>query len=742
MSEEELTQLQRQVQREHAARKEAERLLDEKSRELFFANQQLYNARDRNQHYLDIVQTIIVALDNEGRLSMANRAGCALLGQSESELLGQRWFKYFVPPCADAERALKLFQRLVAGDIQTGEAQSEYPILDSNGQQHLIAWRLSLLTDAAGQIVGVLGAGEDITERKLAEKFKQFRSKILELLARDGPLSSTLEAIALGVEQLNPGMLCSILLLDSEGKHLGVGVAPSLPDFYNAAIDGIEIGPDVGSCGTAAFTGERVIVADIATHPYWAPFRELTARAGLGACWSQPIRSSSSQIVGTFAIYHREVNSPSEFDIFLIEQSAYLVSIAIDRKLAQEELAHERFLLKALMDNVPDHVYFKDCDNRFILINKAFAKSLGLDDPANVQGKTDFDLFTEEHAQQAYKDEQDIIRSNQPLTIEEKETWPDKPDTWVSTTKIPLRDEKGNVVGTFGVSRTITERRQVDARIQSQILELTALNNKLGEAQSQLLHSEKMAAIGQLAAGVAHEINNPIGFVNSNLASLRTYAGQLLSVINAYEQGVAEKIGQARQAADLDFLREDLPALLSESQEGLDRVTKIVQALKDFSRVDDTGRQLADLNAAMESTLNVVWNELKYKAELIRELGDLPKVDCIPAQINQVFTNLLVNAAQAIPVRGKIFVRSRLDGDTVCFEIEDTGQGMSEEVRRRIFEPFFTTKPVGKGTGLGLSISYDIVVKKHGGRLEVTSEPGKGTCFLIALPLVFKTPDA
>ena len=265
--------------------------------------------------------------------------------------------------------------------------------------------------------------------------------------------------------------------------------------------------------------------------------------------------------------------------------------------------------------------------------------------------------------------------------------------------------------------------------------ELTELLGKVEEAQQQLLQSEKMAAIGQLAAGVAHEINNPVGFVNSNLGTLKTYVGQLLNVITAYETGVPEDIAAARNKADIEFLRDDLPSLVAESQEGLGRVTKIVQDLKDFSHVDQAEHQRADLNAAIESTLNVVWNELKYKAEIVRELGDIPAVACVPAQINQVFMNLLVNAAQAIEHQGKIFVRSGAENNQAWFEIEDTGQGMSEEVRNRIFEPFFTTKPVGKGTGLGLSISYDIIVKKHGGNLDVRSTPGKGTCFRIWLPI-------
>lgn len=280
------------------------------------------------------------------------------------------------------------------------------------------------------------------------------------------------------------------------------------------------------------------------------------------------------------------------------------------------------------------------------------------------------------------------------------------------------------------------ELADANHQLELEQAEMTALLSKVQEAQQQLLQSEKMAAIGQLAAGVAHEINNPIGFVNSNLGSLKTYTNNLLRLIEAYESGTPETIARARQAADLEFLREDLPSLLAESQDGLDRVTRIVQDLKDFSRVDQAEHQRADLNAAMNSTLNVVRNELKYKADVVVELGDIPEIDCVPAQLNQVFMNLLLNAAQAIPERGKIFVRSGVERDHVWFEIEDTGCGMSAETRQRLFEPFFTTKPVGKGTGLGLSISYDIIVKRHNGRLDVHSEPGKGSRFRIWLPIV------
>lgn len=336
---------------------------------------------------------------------------------------------------------------------------------------------------------------------------------------------------------------------------------------------------------------------------------------------------------------------------------------------------------------------------------------------------------------------------------------------WLFFTAAPLHDANGTLIGAIETLQDITERRNAEDALrqhQEQLERLVAertrqladanvklarehgelqqLLNKVEQTQQQLLQSEKLAAIGQLAAGVAHEINNPIGFVNSNLGSLKSYVGKLIGLVDAYEAALPKELpaelAALRQATDLDFLREDIPALLAESEDGLQRVTRIVQNLKDFSRVDRTDRHRADLNAALESTLNVVWNELKYKAEVVRELGQLPEVDCVPAQINQVFMNLLVNAAQAIEQRGTIYLRSGAGDDHVWFEIEDTGCGMPPDVKNRIFEPFYTTKPIGKGTGLGLSISYDIIVKKHSGRLEVSSEPGKGTKFRITLPLV------
>ncbi len=264
----------------------------------------------------------------------------------------------------------------------------------------------------------------------------------------------------------------------------------------------------------------------------------------------------------------------------------------------------------------------------------------------------------------------------------------------------------------------------------------------LAGTQEQLLRSGQMASIGQLAAGVAHEINNPIGYVHSNLGSLQEYLHSLFHLIEAYERALRApdplamlpELEDIRKRCDFDFIRVDLPQLMAESRQGIERVTQIVRNLKEFSYAGrDQSWRSADLHAGLESTINIVWNELKYKVNLERHYGKLPPVQCRLSELNQVFMNMLLNASQAIVERGTITISTGVEGNEVWVQFQDTGSGMSDEVLTNIFDPFFTTKPVGSGTGLGLSISYGIV-KSHKGRIDVRSTPGIGSCFRITLP--------
>ncbi|MBO9872045.1 ATP-binding protein [Xanthomonas sp. D-93] len=289
----------------------------------------------------------------------------------------------------------------------------------------------------------------------------------------------------------------------------------------------------------------------------------------------------------------------------------------------------------------------------------------------------------------------------------------------------------------------IEGQQDYEQELQQRHAELRQAYLRLNGAQEKLLQSEKMASIGQLAAGVAHEINNPIGYVHSNLGSLQEYLRSLFTLIEAYERALRApdpkalipEIDDIRNRFDIDFISRDLPQLMAESREGIERVTRIVRDLKDFSY---SGREeswkLVDLHSGLESTINIIWNELKYKVTLERHYGNLPLVECLPSELNQVYMNLLLNAGQAIGERGTIVVSTGQDGEEVWIEFKDSGAGIPADLLQRIFDPFFTTKPVGSGTGLGLSISYGII-NKHHGRIDVSSVVGEGSTFRIVIPV-------
>ncbi len=308
----------------------------------------------------------------------------------------------------------------------------------------------------------------------------------------------------------------------------------------------------------------------------------------------------------------------------------------------------------------------------------------------------------------------------------------------------------------FSVVRDITDRKKAEEKLSAALselalmnVELTKANREIVESQKKIIHQEKMASIGQLAAGVAHEINNPMGFIISNLASLDKYAQRLSAFIQAQDEAIArlslsdkdscnglvDSLKKTRDSLKIDYVIGDLPDLILESRDGADRVKVIVQDLKSLARADGADYGACDINKVLDSALNMVWNELKYRITVIKDYGGIPVVKGNAGQLGQVFMNLLLNSAQAIPERGDITVRTWSKDGNVYVSIRDTGIGIPAHALHRIFEPFFTTKDVGGGTGLGLSIVYDII-KKHRGEIDVESAEGEGACFTMRIPSI------
>ncbi len=440
-----------------------------------------------------------------------------------------------------------------------------------------------------------------------------------------------------------------------------------------------------------------------------------------------------------------------------------LATPAQDLRRVQDTLAQTLSQLRATLESTGNGILVLDWHGHITGMNRHFSRMWALPD-ALVQAQDDAGVLD---FVVAAVQESDLLCSRLGAVVDHLETT----DTlhhrdgrvFEFSARPQYLDEQ--IIGrVFGV-QDVTQRTQdaqalresrdlLEQRVQERTADLHVVNDTLRQekerlavlvqeleaAQAQLMQSERMASIGQLAAGVAHEINNPVGFVNSNLGSLQGYVTKLLQLLQAYKglesvlpDSALTQLASLKQEFDFEFMCEDIMVLLAESLDGLKRVTRIVQDLKNFSHVDESESQLADLEAGLESTLRVVWNELKYKCEVVREFAGVPQISCYPFQLNQVFMNLLVNASQAIETKGRITVRTGFDAQQVWVQVQDTGKGIRLEHLPRIFDPFFSTKPVGKGTGLGLSLSYSIV-KKHGGHIDVASLVGQGSTFTVFLP--------
>ncbi|MBL9191638.1 MAG: PAS domain S-box protein [Opitutaceae bacterium] len=413
------------------------------------------------------------------------------------------------------------------------------------------------------------------------------------------------------------------------------------------------------------------------------------------------------------------------------------------RRAAEADLRHERWLLTCLMDTVPIFIFFKDADGRFLRINQAMSALLGAASPDAVTGRTDADFLDAGDARTTAADEQAILQTGRPLLEKtERLTFRTGQSRWFLTSKMPLRDASGVIIGTFGLASDITAQKQSEA-------ERLALQVQLNQAQ-------KLESIGRLAAGIAHEINTPSQFVSDNISYVSRSMADIERLLAAHGGIVAyleksgplppeveallqpiRKIKQAR-------LRQEVPAALADASDGMGRITKIVRAMKSFSHPGGDEMTLTDLNQAIDSTLIVCRNEWKYIADLETAFApNLPTVPCLRGDFNQVILNLVVNAAHAIAdvvaqtpgTKGRITVSTRAEGDWVEVRISDTGTGIPESARPHLFEPFFTTKPVGKGTGQGLALARSVIVDRHKGSLTFETELGRGSTFILRLPL-------
>ncbi len=661
---------------------------------------------------LDRISDGVISVDAAWRYTYANRRAGEILGVDAAALVGRYLWDLF------PEGPQQPFYDACSQAMTTqAEAHSAayHTELDLWFEHHLYP------TPTGLSIIF-----QDVTARRSAEDAVERQREVIESVEARQPLAAALAILTRSFERGLPGALCSILLLDDDGAHLRTGAAPSLPDEYNAAVDGLAIGPNVGSCGTAAFLKVSVFVNDVEESPLWEGFREIARRFGLRACWSSPILGSGGVVLGTFAIYRRAPRMPSPRERRLIEDAARLAQLVIERQRAEAaqqksdarllaELAAERSLLAAVLDHLPCAVLIADAPSgRLIRGNQRVDKIFG--HPIRFSDRTEsYTLDWPAH----YPDGRRVGENEGPLAqairggktvlgAEFRYPRPDNPDAWIRISAAPIRDPQGKVTGGVMTTEDISAEK--------------ALTNQLQQAQ-------RMEAVGRLAGGIAHDFNN------------------LLTVIQA----------------NADFTLEDLPAnhpavaSIDEVLDAADRAAQLTRQLLAFSRKQVLIPTQLDLDVVIADATSRLKMLLSPGIELVaRAASEAVGARADRAQLEQVLSNLVANARDALPSGGTITLLTgrELVGAEITWEqepvrpgeyarisVHDDGVGMDDATIARIFEPFFTTKAVGSGTGLGLSTVHGIV-RQSGGWIRVESEPGRGTTITVLLPFVSGRPPS
>ncbi|MBI9101075.1 MAG: PAS domain S-box protein [Spirochaetales bacterium] len=436
--------------------------------------------------------------------------------------------------------------------------------------------------------------------------------------------------------------------------------------------------------------------------------------------------------IGLILLYFQEIPSKAFLDILMFKMISDIMTLAISKYQREKKL----LTYKQAIEQNPSSIVITDLKGNINYVNPRFSDVSGYS-LQEVKGKNPRILKTGTQDKSFYK-----VLWN---TISEGRIWKgtfhnrckNGETIWELAVICPIKDGMGKSTGYIGIKEDISEKVKTEQQLKD-------LNTRLVTAQSSLVNEEKLASIGRLAAGIAHELNNPIGFINSNFRSLKSYVDKIHIMIKKIQTDYKDQDFSWEALIDryqYNDIKKDIESIFNENQDGFDRVLNIINSLRDFSRIDkDKKRDFYDINHATRTTLVIANNELKYISDVVVHYGDIPQIWCASEEINQVILNLIVNAAQAIKenAAGKksdITIETFNDSDFVFFSIKDSGPGIPDDIIDHVFEPFFTTKPIGMGTGLGLNISYDIIVNKHGGEIKAENAPEGGAVFTFKLPI-------
>jgi len=812
------------------------------------AEEALRAREDRFRTIADSCPSMIWATDAEGVFQFINRAYRRFSGISCEDFDHSSWRLVTHPE--DAPEYEAAYNRAIR---EHAPFSAEARVQRADGTWRVLGSRADPYISSSGEYLGHIGLSADITERIQAEQTRRFELSLMRSI-HAGTLEGILAVDGEGIiATINKRFLdiWKIPDQDASGQKLDSSIGAADRQLLLSVLDRVE--------SPEAFLGR---IQELYDHPDEEDNCEVRLKDGRTIeRHSTGLQDQEGKYLGRVWFF-RDITTRKDAEISL--QDAIKLADDANRGLLAERsvIENERKMLRALIDNIPDFMYVKDTESRFVVANSHLARVVGAEKPEKLVGCTDFDFYPPELASTCYEDDRCVVLSGQPIyNREEKGVDAAGNESYVLTTKVPIRDSNGQVIGIAGVGRDISARKIMENALreaeqkyrgifdnaiigifqstpqghflsvnhsmastygydspEEMIASITDISRqfyvvpkrsaefmdsveRLGgvlnfecEAfrkdgskiwsnmsvraihrngvviryegmcediternllRQQLLQAQKLESVGQLAAGIAHEINTPTQYIGDNVRFLKDGFLDLKSLLEKYEcllaaaqsgalcGEVIQEVALAVEHSDAGYLLEEIPKAIDQTLEGVTRVSEIVSAMKEFSHPGTKEKVPLDLNRAIDSTITVARNEWKYVADLETNFDpSLPAIPCLPGEFNQVILNLIVNAAHAIAdvvrdggqEKGKITVHTRNLPEWAEIRIQDTGSGIPENVQTRIFDPFFTTKEIGKGTGQGLAIARSVIVDKHGGTIHFETKEGTGTTFIIRLP--------